>query len=112
MLSELRKYRMALILTHQYLSQVDPLIRDAILGNAGTMIAFRLGVTDAEILEKEFYPEFSMRDLINLPTYSIYLKLRLMVWCPPRLARRRGCRQTRDGHPSKNLQFKAQLSQC
>ena len=75
MLSELRKYRVNLVLAHQYLSQLDEDVRDAILGNAATIISFRLGVTDAEILAKEFYPEFSVEDLINLPNYNIYLKL-------------------------------------
>jgi len=75
MLSELRKYRVNMILSHQYLSQLDPQIRDAILGNVGTLISFRLGATDAEILQKEFYPEFSIKDLISLPNYNIYLKL-------------------------------------
>lgn len=75
MLSELRKYRVGMILTHQFLSQVDGQIRDAILGNAGTLIAFRLGVTDAQLLEPEFLPEFSAGDLIGLPNYHIYLKL-------------------------------------
>src|SRR5206468_2658980 len=56
MLSELRKYRVGLILAHQYLSQLDLQVRDAILGNVGTMIAFRLGLADAEILENEFRP--------------------------------------------------------
>jgi type IV secretory system conjugative DNA transfer VirD4/TraG family protein len=71
MLSELRKYRVNLVLAHEYLSQLDEDVRDAILGNAGTIISFRLGVTDAEILAKEFYPEFSVEDLINLPNYNI-----------------------------------------
>jgi Helicase HerA, central domain/TraM recognition site of TraD and TraG len=75
MLSELRKYRVSLTLSHQYLSQLEPEVRDAILGNVGTTISFRLGVPDAEILAKEFYPEFSVEDLINLPNYHIYLKL-------------------------------------
>jgi len=75
MLSELRKYRVALILTHQYLNQVDLQVRESVLANAGTIVSFRLGVSHADILEKELYPEFSMRDLINLPNYSIYLKL-------------------------------------
>jgi len=75
MLSELRKYRVNLVLAHQYLSQVDPEVRDAILGNAGTIISFRLGVTDAEVLSREFHPEFSLQDLIGLPNYRIYLKL-------------------------------------
>ena len=75
MLSELRKYRVGMILAHQYLSQLDPQVRDAILGNVGTMIAFRLGLTDAEILESEFRPELSAIDLISLPNYHVYLKL-------------------------------------
>jgi energy-coupling factor transporter ATP-binding protein EcfA2 len=75
MLTELRKYHVSLILAHQYLSQLDLQVRDAILGNVGTMLAFRLGVADAEILEKEFSPEFSITDLIGLPNYHIYLKL-------------------------------------
>lgn len=75
MLSELRKYRVNLVLAHQYLSQIDPQLRDAILGNVGTMIAFRLGMADAEILEKEFWPELRAADLISLPNYQVYLKL-------------------------------------
>src|SRR5437867_3961941 len=75
MLSELRKYRVGMILAHQYLSQLDLQIRDAILGNAGTMIAFRLGLADAEILESEFRPEVSAVDLIGLPNYHVYVKL-------------------------------------
>src|SRR3989475_534573 len=75
MLSELRKYRVGMILAHQYLSQLDLQVRDAILGNVGTIIAFRLGLTDAEILESEFRPEISAVDLICLPNYHIYLKL-------------------------------------
>jgi hypothetical protein len=75
MLSELRKYRVNMVLAHQYLSQLDPQVRDAILGNVGTIISFRLGLTDAEILAGEFYPFFSARDLINLPNYHIYLRL-------------------------------------
>jgi type IV secretory pathway VirB4 component len=75
MLSELRKYRVGMVLAHQYISQLDPQIRDAILGNAGTIISFRLGLNDAKLLEKEFEPELSAMDLISLPNYSIYLKL-------------------------------------
>jgi hypothetical protein len=75
MLSELRKYRVNMILSHQYLTQLDLQVRDAILGNVGTVISFRLGLTDAEILAKEFYPVFSAKDLISLPNYHIYLRL-------------------------------------
>ena len=75
MLSELRKYRVSLILAHQYLSQLNPLVWDAILGNVGTVIAFRMGANDAEILEKEFTPEFRAGDLMSLPNYNIFIKL-------------------------------------
>jgi hypothetical protein len=75
MLSELRKYRVGLTLAHQYLSQLDEQVRDAILGNAGTIVTFRLGAADAEILEKEFAPEFRATDLVSLPNYNVYLKL-------------------------------------
>jgi len=75
MLPELRKYRVNLILAHQHLSQLDLQVRDAILGNVGTMIAFRLGPFDAQLLEPEFTPEFSALDLMNLPIYNIYVKL-------------------------------------
>lgn len=75
MLSELRKYRVNMVFAHQYLLQLDPQVREAILGNVGTFISFRLGASDAEILEKEFYPAFSTKDLISLPNYHTYLKL-------------------------------------
>lgn len=75
MLSSLRKYRLGLVLAHQYLSQLAPEVRDGILGNVGTIIAFRIGIVDAELLAQQFYPQFSMNDLLNLPNYSIYLKL-------------------------------------
>jgi hypothetical protein len=75
MLSELRKYRLSLVLAHQYLTQLEPSIKDAILGNVGTIIAFRIGAQDAEIFEQEFTPEFSAANFTNLPNYHIYLKL-------------------------------------
>jgi len=75
MLSELRKYRVGMILAHQYLSQLDPQVMDAVLGNVGTIITFRVGASDAQTLEKEFSPEFSALDLTTLPNYHIYLKL-------------------------------------
>lgn len=75
MLSELRKYRLNLILAHQYLSQLDPAIRDAVLGNVGSIIAFRVGAADAELLAPEFAPEITATDLTNLPNYHIYLKM-------------------------------------
>jgi type IV secretory pathway TraG/TraD family ATPase VirD4 len=75
MMSELRKYRVNLVLSHQFLSQLDEQVRDAILGNAGSIISFRLGLADAEIIGKEFWPEFTAEDLIRLPNYNVYIKL-------------------------------------
>ena len=75
MLSELRKYRLSLVLAHQYLTQLDFSIRDAVLGNVGTLVIFRIGAADAEMLAPEFTPEFSAPDFTNLPNYYIYLKL-------------------------------------
>ena len=74
-LSEARKYRLDLIVAHQYIGQLEETVRDAIFGNIGTMIAFRVGAADAEFLEKEFEPVFTMNDLVNLAKYDIYLKL-------------------------------------
>jgi hypothetical protein len=75
MFSELRKFAVGLILAHQYIHQLDDEIRRAIFGNAGTVIAFRLGAEDAQYLSKEMYPAFTIEDFINLPNYSVYLRL-------------------------------------
>lgn len=75
LLSESRKYGLNLILAHQHLAQIDPKIQAALLGNVGTMIAFRLGVLDAEIIAKEFYPVLAPEDFTNLPNHCIYLKM-------------------------------------
>jgi type IV secretory pathway TraG/TraD family ATPase VirD4 len=74
-LSEARKYRLNLVLSNQYLGQIDEKIRMAILGNVGTLLSFRVGAEDAKYLSQEFYPVFSQDNLVNLPSYNIYLKL-------------------------------------
>ena len=74
-LSEARKYRLSLVLAHQYITQMDEEVRDAVLGNVGTLISFRVGAMDAESLEKEFAPEFAVEDFVNLGKYNIILKL-------------------------------------
>lgn len=79
-LSEARKYRLSLTIAHQYMGQLvsekgDTKIRDAVLGNAGTIACFRIGPDDAQVLEKEFSPVFSAHDLINVEKYTCYLKL-------------------------------------
>jgi len=64
---------------HQYTAQLvtdkSSSVRDAIFGNVGTMIVFRVGADDAEFLEKEFEPEFTPQDIVNLPNFKVYLKL-------------------------------------
>lgn len=75
LLSETRKYRLNLILAHQYLAQLDSKVSQAVFGNIGTVISFRVGAPDAEVLAKEFLPEVSIADLVNLPNYRIFLKL-------------------------------------
>ena len=75
MLSEARKYGLGVLMANQFLDQLHEKIRSAILGNCGTLISFRVGATDAEILAKEFFPVFEAIDLVNLPRYTMYLKL-------------------------------------
>lgn len=74
-LSEARKYRLSLVLTHQYVAQMDEKVRDAVFGNVGTTVTFRIGAEDAELLEKEFSPEFTVQDIVNIGFANIYLKL-------------------------------------
>ncbi len=74
-LSEARKYKLSLTIAHQYIEQMSEEVRAAVFGNVGTMIAFRVGAFDAEVLEKEFAPIFTEEDLVNLGFVQIYLKL-------------------------------------
>ncbi len=74
-LSEARKYKLNLTIAHQYIEQMSEEVRAAVFGNVGTMISFRVGALDAEILEREFAPEFTAEDLVNLGFAQIYLKL-------------------------------------
>ncbi len=74
-LSEARKYKLNLTIAHQYIEQMDEKVRAAVFGNVGTMIVFRVGAYDAEVLEKEFAPQFTAEDVVNLGIYQIYLKL-------------------------------------
>lgn len=77
MLSELRKYGIGMVMAHQYLHQLEPEIRHAVLGNTGTLISFRLGGDDAPYIAKEFGGMFTPADLIEMPNFQI--NLRLMV---------------------------------
>jgi hypothetical protein len=74
-LSEARKYKLNLTMAHQYIEQMSDEVRAAVFGNVGTMIAFRVGAFDAEVLEKEFSPQFMAQDLVNLSFTQIYLRL-------------------------------------
>jgi hypothetical protein len=78
-LSEVRKYRLSLILANQYLDQLDEegksTVQSAIFGNVGTMVIFRIGAKDAEFVEKGFMPEYDANDLVNLAKYHTYIKL-------------------------------------
>jgi len=78
-LSEARKYHLNLIIAHQYIGQLEiggnTKVRDAVFGNVGTIVTFRIGATDAEFLAKEFEPVFEENDLVNLSKYNVYLKL-------------------------------------
>lgn len=74
-LSEARKYRLALIMAHQYIEQLTEEVRAAVFGNVGTIMMFRVGSPDAAFLETEFMPRFTPEDLVNLSKYEIYLRL-------------------------------------
>ncbi len=74
-LSEARKYKLALFMAHQYIEQLHEKIRFAIFGNVGTMISFRIGAEDAEHIAKEFKPILNEEDFVTLPKYSMYIKL-------------------------------------
>ncbi len=74
-LSEARKYRLNLIVAHQYIEQLDETVRAAVFGNVGTMVVFRVGAADATFMEQEFAPRFLPEDLVNLKKYDVYMKL-------------------------------------
>lgn len=74
-LSEARKYRLNLILAHQYIAQLDEDIQNAVFGNVGTLVTFRVGPMDTEVLKKMFVPTFTDIDLMNLAKYHMYVKL-------------------------------------
>lgn len=74
-LAEARKYKLNLTIAHQYIEQMEESVRDAVFGNVGTTIAFRVGPLDAEVLEKIFLPTFTAEDIVNLGKYQIYLTL-------------------------------------
>ncbi|MDH3324579.1 MAG: type IV secretory system conjugative DNA transfer family protein, partial [Candidatus Peregrinibacteria bacterium] len=81
-LSEARKYRLSLNIAHQYLSQIDTSnqkkgvnLKDAVLGNVGTMMCYKIGAQDGEVMAKEYAPTFSDQDLVNIDKYKAVMKL-------------------------------------
>ena len=75
LLAQVRKFKVGLILANQFLYQLHPDVRASVLGNVGTIVCFRLGINDAQLMAKEFYPVFKTEDFTSLANYSIYLKL-------------------------------------
>lgn len=73
-LSEARKYRLNLIVANQFVSQIDEDVKNAVFGNVGTMVSFRVGVPDANFLQHEFAPTFNENDLTNIEKYHVYIK--------------------------------------
>ncbi|OGF73160.1 hypothetical protein A2W54_02820 [Candidatus Giovannonibacteria bacterium RIFCSPHIGHO2_02_43_13] len=74
-LSEARKYKLNLIITHQFIGQLEEDIKKAVFGNVGTLTAFRIGTDDAEYIEKQFAPTFTAKDLLNIDNLNAYIKL-------------------------------------
>ncbi|MBU4458343.1 type IV secretion system DNA-binding domain-containing protein [Patescibacteria group bacterium] len=74
-LAEARKYKLNLIIAHQFIGQLEDKIKDAVFGNVGSMAVFRVGANDAEFLVKQFEPVFSAQDLLNIDNFNAYLKL-------------------------------------
>ncbi len=74
-LSEARKYKLALTIAHQFLKQIDEKIRDAVFGNVGSMAVFRVGEEDGEFFAKQFAPVFQSLDFVNIENYNAYLKI-------------------------------------
>jgi hypothetical protein len=74
-LSEARKYRLNLTIAHQFIAQLTEKIRDAVFGNVGSIVAFRVGAQDAEFLVKQFEPVFNENDLINIDNFNALVKI-------------------------------------
>ncbi len=74
-LSEARKYKLSLNIAHQFIAQLQEKIRDAVFGNVGSIVAHRVGAEDAEYLEKQFSPEFTAKDIMNIDNLHSYVKM-------------------------------------
>lgn len=74
-LSEARKYKLGLAVAHQFIAQLDPVIKDAVFGNVGSLATFRVGPEDAQFLEQQFSPAFTAADLMNIPNYNACVRV-------------------------------------
>lgn len=74
-LSEARKYKLSLTVVHQFIAQLDPVIKDAVFGNVGSLVAFRVGTEDAQFLEQQFAPVFTAKDIMNTPNYNAIVRI-------------------------------------
>jgi hypothetical protein len=88
MLSEARKYGIALTMANQFISQLDNSIRESVFGNVGTLLAFQLGVKDAQFIVPEMYPVFDVDDMVNLPNYHLFAKMLVKGAAAPQFALR------------------------
>lgn len=73
-LAEARKYRLNLIVANQFISQIEEDVKNAVFGNVGTMVSFRVGTPDASFLQNEFAPVFNDHDLANVEKYHVFIK--------------------------------------
>ena len=74
-LSEARKYKLSLTMAHQFIAQLDENIKDAVFGNVGSLVSFRVGSDDAQFLEQQFAPVFNAKDLMNVPNYNAFIRM-------------------------------------
>ncbi len=74
-LSEARKYKLSLTVVHQFIAQLDQNIKDAVFGNVGSIVTFRVGTEDAQFLEQQYAPVFSAKDIMNVPNYNAFLRI-------------------------------------
>ncbi len=98
-LSEARKFRLNLIVANQYIGQIQEDVRNAVFGNVGTIVSFRVGLDDAEYLEGQFSPVFSKNDLTNLENQNAYVKLMVNGKYPPPFSIRTTFKKWPEGNP-------------
>lgn len=103
-LSEARKYRLNLIVANQYISQIDEKIREAVFGNVGTTVSFKVGVNDSQYLQNEYAPVFDQNDLINLENLNAYIKMLVNGEYPPPFSMYTHIKGSPYGIPTSNVE--------